>query len=193
MKFISEEGSFEYFSKIFSEKESRVFFENLWKEIAWQHDELVIFGKRRVTKRKVAWHGDAAIKYTYSGTTRMAQPWTPLLMEIKLKVEQKSGLTFNACLLNLYHNGDEGMGWHSDNEKSLEEPIHVASLSFGAERRFDMKHQQSGEKKSVKLENGSLLLMKHPMQHFWKHALPKTKKVREPRINLTFRLMKITD
>jgi alkylated DNA repair dioxygenase AlkB len=123
----------------------------------------------------------------------MALYWTPLLMELKLQVEQKCGLTFNACLLNFYHTGEEGMGWHSDNEKSLEEPIHIASLSFGAERRFDMKHQKTGDKKSVMLENGSLLLMKHPMQHYWKHALPKTKKVKEPRINLTFRLMKLNN
>ena len=193
MKFQSEEGSFEYFGKLFTEKESGRFFEQLLHEINWQHDELLIFGKRRVTNRKVAWYGDASIEYSYSGTTRIAHQWTSLLIELRQQVEQNTALTFNACLLNLYHNGDEGMGWHSDNEKSLEEPIHIASLSFGAERRFDMKHQKTGDKKSVILENGSLLLMKHPMQHFWKHALPKTKKVIEPRINLTFRLMKINN
>ena len=126
---------------------------------------------------------------SYSNSTKFALPWTPGLLEIKKKIEEESGETFNSCLLNLYHTGEEGMAWHSDDEKELRKNGCIASVSLGAERKFSFKHKISGETNSVLLEHGSLLEMKDETQTFWKHRLPPTKKVMEARINLTFRQM----
>jgi alkylated DNA repair dioxygenase AlkB len=139
----------------------------------------------------VAWYATSNIDYTYSNISKKALPFTPVLLSLKQIVEQKTGETYNACLLNLYQNGSEGMGWHSDDEKELEPMASIASLSLGAERKFSLKHKQNKQTVSVILENGSLLEMKNETQLFWKHALPKTTKVLGPRINLTFRKMVI--
>jgi alkylated DNA repair dioxygenase AlkB len=109
------------------------------------------------------------------------------LLELKKIAEEITGATFNSCLLNLYHNGNEGMAWHSDDEKSLGKNTAIASFSFGAERKFSLKHKKSKEAVSIILENGSLLLMKGTTQDNWLHCLPKAKKINAPRINLTFR------
>ena len=113
--------------------------------------------------------------------------WTPELMILKNKCEEITGEKFNSCLLNLYHNGSEGMAYHSDGEKDLKKNGAIASLSFGAERKFLFKHKFTKEKIEIFLENGSLLVMKDETQTFWLHRLPTTKKVSTPRINLTFR------
>jgi alkylated DNA repair dioxygenase AlkB len=180
----------QYFGPVFSQLESEKHFTILKKEIKWKQDELVIFGRKIITQRMVAWYGDQNYDYVYSKSRKQALPWTKELLFLKKIVENKSGLGFNSCLLNYYHSGEEGMGWHSDDEDSLEDPIHIASLSFGANRRFDLRHKKTKEKKSFWLEKGSLLLMKHPCQELYQHALPKTKKIKEARINLTFRKMK---
>lgn len=159
----------------------------LQKSIEWEHDEVFIFGKKILTKRKVAWYGDKPFGYTYSKRTKLALPWTKELLELKQLVEQKTNETFNSCLLNRYDTGTVGMGWHSDNEKELKENGAIASLSFGAERKFAFKHKRTKEMVSLVLENGSLLVMKEKTQTYWLHSLPPTKKVFEPRINLTFR------
>ncbi|MDC6351994.1 alpha-ketoglutarate-dependent dioxygenase AlkB [Zeaxanthinibacter sp. PT1] len=163
------------------------YMEALLKEISWEHDELMMFGKRIVTKRKVAWYGSEPFSYTYSHTTKKALPWIPLLEELKRRAELESGATFNSCLLNLYHSGAEGMGWHSDNEKELRKQGTIASMSFGAGRNFVFKHRETHEKISVFLEPGSLLVMKGTTQQHWLHRLPPSKRITEPRINLTFR------
>ena len=116
--------------------------------------------------------------------------WTPELLKIKELIESHTGAKYNACLLNLYHTGEEGMGWHSDDEKEILVNSSIASLSIGAERKFAFKHKATKETLSVILENGSLLEMKGSIQQNWWHSLPKTKKVSVPRINLTFRQMK---
>lgn len=184
---LPEDGSLKYMGRIMALEEADRYFQRLLKEIEWRQDEVVIFGKKIITKRKVAWYGDKDFSYTYSGRTRTALPWTAALLELKAIVEELSGSCFNSCLLNLYHSGEEGMSWHSDNEKELgEEPV-IASLSLGAERKFAVKHKESKEKLTLQLENGSLLVMSGPMQQYWLHSLPKTKKVHAPRINLTFR------
>jgi alkylated DNA repair dioxygenase AlkB len=149
-----------------------------------------MFGKRITTARLVAWYGDEPFAYAYSGTCKRALSWNPLLRELKEKAEIFSGSSFNSCLLNFYQNGGEGMSWHSDDEKSLVPAACIASMSFGAVRKFSFKHKQSKEVVTRMLENGSLLLMEGETQQFWHHALPKTKKVIEPRINLTFRKMR---
>ncbi|MEP2775286.1 MAG: alpha-ketoglutarate-dependent dioxygenase AlkB [Luteolibacter sp.] len=159
----------------------------LLREIPWQHDVTMMFGKRIVTARKVAWYADGGASYSYSGTTKQAHPWSDLLLGLKQAAEQRTGAEYNSCLLNLYHGGDEGMGWHSDDEKEIVEGSSIASLSFGAERKFSFKHKLTKETVSVVLEDGSLLDMRGQTQRCWLHQLPKTKKVSAPRANLTFR------
>jgi alkylated DNA repair dioxygenase AlkB len=163
------------------------YFKTLMATIDWRNDEAVIFGKLITTKRKVAWYGDREFEYTYSNVTKHALPWTKELFELKMLTEQASGESYNSCLLNLYHTGEEGMAWHSDGEKDLKKDGAIGSLSFGAERKFSFKHKQTKEVVSVKLEHGSLLVMKGATQTNWLHRLPPTKMVTSPRINLTFR------
>jgi len=181
------DGTVQYYGRILSAQKGLLYFEKLLSTIAWKNDEAKIFGKHFITKRKAAWYGDNDFSYTYSNTTKHALPWTKELLELKMLAEKISGQIYNSCLLNLYHNGDEGMAWHSDNEKSLELNTAIASMSFGAERKFMLKHKLSKQGVSVLLESGSLLVMKDTTQTHWLHCLPKTKKVNKPRINLTFR------
>lgn len=163
------------------------FYDALWQQVAWKADEAIIFGKHLTTKRKVAWYGDQRFEYAYSGIQKVALAWIPELLILKEMVEKESGETFNSCLLNLYHNGSEGMAWHSDGEKDLKKNGAIASLTFGAERKFSFKHKVSKEKVDLLLENGSLLIMKDDTQTHWMHRLPPTKLPHGPRINLTFR------
>ncbi|AGA79354.1 alpha-ketoglutarate-dependent dioxygenase AlkB family protein [Echinicola vietnamensis] len=181
------DGTVHYYGKIFSQEQSTDYFDKLFHHIEWRHDEAVLYGKHYVTKRKVAWYGDSPFEYRYSGTTKQALPWTPALKELKAIVEAKSGNIFNSCLLNLYHEGSEGMAWHSDGEKMLGDDPIVTSLTFGAERKFSFKHKTTKQTVSLILENGSLLVMREGSQKNWLHRLPPTKKVTRPRISLTFR------
>ena len=184
---LPKDGTVHYYGKIFTEEQSAIYYVKLLNEINWQHDVVKIFGKEIITKRKVAFLGDEGISYKYSGKTKIAEKWIKILSEIKSTVEQISGEKFNACLLNYYHNGSEAMSWHSDNEKEILKHSAIASVSFGAERKFGFKHNFSKEEISLKLENGSLLIMKDETQIYWKHKLYTNAKITEPRINLTFR------
>lgn len=181
------DGAVKYFGKVMSPKEAAYYLKRLEHNIQWKNDEAVIFGKHIITKRKAAWYGDLEYSYTYSNTTKQALAWTKELSELRKMVNELTGSNFNSCLLNLYHNGDEGMAWHSDDEKSLGKSTVIASLSFGAERKFSFRHKKTKETISLVLEAGSLLVMKEATQTNWLHSLPKTKKVSLPRINLTFR------
>jgi alkylated DNA repair dioxygenase AlkB len=181
------DGTVNYFGKLFTIQEANIFCEALLKNIEWRNDEAIIFGKKIITKRKVAWYGSKEFEYTYSKVTKRALPWTTELMALKSKIEQATGETFNSCLLNLYHDGSEGMAWHSDGEKDLKKNGAIGSLSFGAERKFAFKHKQTKEVVNVFLENGSLLVMKDETQTHWLHRLPPTKMVNSARVNLTFR------
>jgi len=183
------DGTVNYHGRVFTMDEEKRYFDALLHGIPWTHDEVVIFGKRIITAREVAWYGDAGFAYTYSGTTKQALAWTPELLELKAVVERLTGSRFNSCLLNLYHHGGEGMSWHSDDEKSLGNHPVIASLSFGAERKFSLKHKRQPHAVSLVLESGSLLVMKDATQANWLHSVPKSKKVTAPRINLTFRAM----
>ena len=181
------DGEVNYYGKILSQEKAQYYFNQLLNTIDWTNDKAILFGKLIITKRKVAWYGDKPFDYTYSKTTKSALPWTKELIEIKEIIENKTGETFNSCLLNLYHTGEEGMGWHSDGEKDLKKNGAIASLSLGAERKFAFKHKATQQTISVLLEKGSLLEMKGITQENWLHRLPPTKKVKIPRINLTFR------
>ena len=184
---LPKDGTVNYYGKLFNQKEADNYIEKLLNTIEWRNDEANIFGKKIITKRKVAWYGDKSFEYTYSNTTKYALPWTKELLELKTVVEKETGERFNSCLLNLYHNGDEGMAWHSDGETDLKKDGAIGSLSFGAERKFAFKHKQTSEKVELILEHGSLLVMKDTTQTFWLHRLPPTKRVTKPRVNLTFR------
>lgn len=184
---LPKDGTVNYYGRIFSLEEATHFYKILLETIEWKNDEAIIFGKKILTKRKVAWYGEEEFEYTYSKTTKKAFTWTKELLELKKVVEEKTGEKFNSCLLNLYHSGSEGMAYHSDGEKDLKENGAIASLSLGAERKFSFKHKITKDKIELLLENGSLLVMKDQTQSFWLHRLPPTTKILMPRINLTFR------
>ncbi len=183
------DGTVNYHGIIMSAEEAGIYRDYLLNQIPWEHDEALIFGKLLITERKVAWYGDQPYDYTYSNRTKTALPWTKELLSLKTVVEEASGAKYNSCLLNLYHNGSEGMAWHSDGEKDLMENAAIGSLSFGAERKFAFKHKKTKETVGLVLEHGSLLVMKGVTQKYWLHRLPPTKKIHTPRVNLTFRMM----
>jgi len=184
---INKDGIAIYTDSLIPAEKSELFLLQLSKNIQWKNDESVIFGKHYITRRKTAWYGDRPFNYTYSKIKRTALPWTNELLEIKHIVENNESTKFNSCLLNFYHDGDDGMGWHSDNEKELEKNGVIASVSLGVERKFSFKHKRTAEKIHLMLKNGSLLVMKGQIQAHWLHQLPKSKKIKKPRINLTFR------
>lgn len=187
VQILPKDGTALYYGKIFSEDAAFVYCKKLLTEIPWESDEALIFGKLIFTKRKVAWFGEKEYEYTYSKRTKKALLFTPILLDLKKHCEEVSGFTYNSCLLNLYHDGSEGMAYHSDSEKDLKKHGAIASLSFGAERKFLFKHKNSGERTEIILENGSLLVMKDEIQENWLHRIPPSKKIISPRINLTFR------
>jgi alkylated DNA repair dioxygenase AlkB len=181
------DGEVNYYGEIFSKEDSDYYYDVLMNTIEWKNDEALIYGKKIITKRKVAWYAEQEFKYTYSKVTKTALPWTVELLALKEIAEKLSNETYNSCLLNLYHTGDEGMAWHSDGEADLKKNGAIASLSFGAPRKFAFKHKNTGNKIDVFLEHGSMLVMKGSTQSHWLHRLPPTTKVHTPRINLTFR------
>ncbi|MFD2145248.1 alpha-ketoglutarate-dependent dioxygenase AlkB family protein [Mucilaginibacter antarcticus] len=183
------DGITNYYGQVVDTARADRYRDILLDTIQWKNDEAVIFGRHIITKRKVAWYGDEGYSYTYSNTTKHALGWTKELLELKALVEQLTGQQYNSCLLNLYHTGDEGMAWHSDDEKALGKDTSIASLSFGAERKFALKHRVSKHPVALMLAHGSLLVMKGTTQTHWLHSLPKSKKVTAPRVNLTFRTM----
>ncbi|MBS1638236.1 MAG: alpha-ketoglutarate-dependent dioxygenase AlkB [Bacteroidetes bacterium] len=184
---LPHDGTVNYYGRVFTPEAATHYLSVLSAEINWRHDEAVVYGKKIITKRQVAWYGDHDFEYTYSNVTKRALPWTPALLELKRVTEEKTGETYNSCLLNLYHDGSEGMAWHSDGETDLKKYGAIGSLSFGAERKFSFKHKQSREIVSLILEHGSLLVMKDETQDFWLHRLPPSTRISKPRINLTFR------
>ncbi|MDX2130205.1 MAG: alpha-ketoglutarate-dependent dioxygenase AlkB [Chloroherpetonaceae bacterium] len=181
------DGETIYFGKVFDELKATALYNELLLSVAWEHDVVKMMGRLITTKRKVAWMADGDFTYAYSHTEKKALPWQPRVAEIKSFCESISGATFNSCLLNLYHSGDEGVTWHSDNEATLLPKGAIASVSLGAERKFRFKHKRTKEQIEITLEHGSLLLMRGETQRAWLHELPKSAKVKTPRVNLTFR------
>ena len=182
------DGEVHYFGPVLAETADD-YLTDLLASIPWQSDIVTMFGKRIITKRQYAWYGDKRYVYKYSGSSRIAEAMPETLSNIKSAVESVTSARYNACLLNLYHDGSEGMGWHADDEPEIIVNSPIASVSFGADRRFDFKHRKTQEKVSLVLEHGSVLVMSSATQQHWLHQLPKTKKVSDPRINLTFRAM----
>lgn len=188
---LPRDGRVYYFPNFLSDQNGARLMNHLMKSIAWKSDQLWMFGKLVTTRRQVAWLGDPNCAYTYSGVKKEPQPWTKELLAIKNQLRQFTEFKFNSCLLNLYHDGNDGMGWHSDDECELDPKSPIASLSLGATRKFNFRHRGDKSTISVFLESGSLLLMNPPTQTFWQHALIKSKSIDLPRINLTFRNIRI--
>lgn len=189
LRILDKDGRVDYMQGFFNESESTLMFQQLLQSLDWQFDQIMMFGKLITTKRKVAWVADKGCSYTYSHVKKEPQVWTPELLEIKGRLEKLCGSVFNSCLLNLYHTGEEGMGWHSDNEKELDPNSPIVSVSLGASRKFSFKHTTDKDKVKVTLEHGSVLLMHPPTQNYWVHSLLTTKVATPPRMNLTFRLI----
>ena len=181
------DGEAVYVGSLTAAQEADALFDALMDEIDWHHDRVKLYGREIVTRREVAWHGDAPFQYTYSHNTKTALPWTPSLRKLKQMVEQASGDDFNCCLLNLYHSGEEGMAWHADDEKELRPDGAIASVSLGEPRRFVFRHKADKQKVEILLAHGSLLVMRGTTQTHWEHSLPVMKRAHGPRINLTFR------
>ncbi len=162
-------------------------FEELLDSTDWESRNIVIFGKEVAEPRLSAWHSVDNRPYTYSGLTRESHSWTPLLQALSTQCEKVAKSPFNSVLVNLYRSGRDAMGWHADNERENgKEPV-IASVSLGAERRFDLRHRDTKHTVRTPLPHGSLLVMSGLTQHKWVHQVPRTAKVNEPRINLTFR------
>ncbi len=180
-----------FYEDFFSEEESNRYFDTLRETIAWEQQELKMFGKQIALPRLTAWYGDEGKPYSYSGITHHPHRWTPELLEIKSKIESVADLAFNSVLLNLYRDEQDSVGWHSDDETELGENPVIASVSFGDVRQFQFKHKTNDSQRlALDLTSGSLLLMRGATQHHWKHRIPKSKQAKSERMNLTFRVIR---
>lgn len=179
-----------FYPTLFGAAESDRILAELIQTIEWRQDNIRMFGRSLLLPRLTAWYGDPGTSYTYSGITMNPLPWNQALLDLKAVVDQISGVTFNSVLLNFYRNGDDSMGWHSDDEPELGINPVIGSLSFGETRRFMLRHRSDkGLKHQLELTSGSFLLMRGQTQHCWQHQIPKTKRAVSPRINLTFRVI----
>ncbi|GLB48946.1 alpha-ketoglutarate-dependent dioxygenase AlkB family protein [Neptunitalea lumnitzerae] len=183
------DADIQFYESFFSTEESNLYFQELLQNIPWQQDNIKVFGKTYPQPRLTALYGNNQLSYSYSGITMEPLPFTETLEEIKSKVELAVKANFTTCLLNLYRDGQDSNGWHADNEKELGKNPVIASVSFGATRKFKLKHRTLNIKKDIELTHGSLLLMQGSTQHHWLHSIPKTKKQKTERINLTFRVI----
>ena len=170
------------------QKESHRFFSEIKEQVKWQTREIFLFGRRVLQPRLVAWQGDSGCSYRYSGTTWNPDPWSPAVHRVRELVCDATGVEFNGVLLNLYRDGRDSMGWHSDDEPELGVNPVIASVSLGASRRFLFRNRLDQKQKlELDLKDGSLLVMAGATQELWQHSIPKSAKVGGERINLTFR------
>lgn len=186
-KKIIQNGEYRFWPGKFNTDQSNRFFNALNAGIEWKQESMQMYGKQLKFPRLTAWYGDQDKPYSFSGITLQPHPWTQELLDIKGVIEPLARVKFNSVLLNLYRDGRDSISWHTDAEKELGENPVIASVNFGAERTFQLRHKQTKERIDIELGNGSLLLMEGEFQHFWQHQVPKTKKAKSPRINLTFR------
>lgn len=185
----AQDAQLQFWSEALTPTDSEQCFNDLIASTPWRQDKIQLFGRRIAIPRLQAWYGDTHCHYSYSGLNLAPLPWTPQLLQLKTRVEQLSQHTFNCVLLNLYRNGSDSNGWHSDDEPELGEQPVIASLSLGETRRFKLRHKYNKAIKgiTINLNSGSLLVMSGHSQSHWQHCLPKTARQIEPRINLTFR------
>lgn len=186
-----KDGELEYYPHFFPVQEADALLQQLLSDIGWKQESMMMYGKKVLFPRLMAWYGDAGSAYAFSGTTYSPQPWTAPLRQIRQRVEPVAGEAFNSVLLNLYRNGKDAMGWHADDEPELGINPVIASVNLGAARRFMLRYKQDHQLKyELELQHGSLLIMKGTLQHYWQHQVPKTAVVLPSRINLTFRAIK---
>lgn len=183
-------GEYLYLRNFFSKPKSDFLFTELRNNVIWKQESMNMYGRVINFPRLTAWYGDNDKPYSFSGITLQPLGWTEILIEIKKRLESVAKTNFNSVLLNLYRNGNDSISWHTDAEKELGKNPIIASVNFGATRKFQMRHRTTKEKIEINLEHGSLLIMRGELQHFWQHQVPKTKKKVEERINLTFREIK---
>lgn len=161
-----------------------------FKNIVWHHDKINMYGKQVFLPRYSAWYGDSDKPYTYSGLTLQPKPWNKGLLFIKEQIDKVANIQFNSVLMNWYRDGEDYISWHTDAEKELGINPVIGSVNFGATRRFQLRRiDNANEKIEVPLKHGTFLLMRGQTQHFWQHAVPKEKKIKEARFNLTFRVI----
>lgn len=190
LKLSLKDGDVVYYPSFFSSEKASDYLKRLTAETPWLQDTITVFGKTYPQPRLTSLYGNNNKPYSYSGITMLPKQFTPTLKEIKYAIEKVSEVHFTTVLLNLYRNGSDSNGWHSDNEKELGTNPVIASVSLGAPRMFHLKHKTDKTlKHKIILEHGSLLLMKGATQENWLHQIPKTKKDVAPRINLTFRIV----
>ena len=181
------DGVLRYYPTFIEAPDAADWFERLHREVPWRSERYRIYGREVEAPRRVAWHGDAQAVYVYSGVVHRPLAWTPALLKLRDAVAAFTGQPFNSVLCNLYRDGRDSVGWHADKEPELGDEPFIASLSFGAERVFKLRHNKQREVHDLVLEDGSLLVMGGPFQRCWRHCLPKSRRVHSPRINLTFR------
>lgn len=185
-----KDGQYRFWPHFLEKHAADSLFSALEEGIEWKQESMQMYGKELNFPRLTAWYGDQDKPYTFSGITLKPNAWTSELQEIKSLIEPIAGVSFNSVLLNLYRDGNDSISWHTDAEKELGENPVIASVNFGAERTFQLRHKHTKERIDIELGHGSLLIMEGPLQHFWQHQVPKTKKEKGPRINLTFRVIK---
>lgn len=187
---VIKNGEYIFIPNYFNKAESDIFLNKLKNNIDWKQESMNMYGKQLNFPRLTAWYGDNDKLYSFSGIKLSPQPWNDELLKIKNKIEPKSLVNFNSVLLNRYRNGNDSISWHTDAEKELGKNPTIASVNFGATRKFQLKHIHTKEKLEIELTHGSLLIMQGELQHFWQHQVPKTAQKVNERINLTFRVIK---
>ena len=183
-------GEYLYIPNFFDVPKANEYLKTFKENIIWKQESMNMYGKQVMFPRLTSWYGESDKPYTFSGITLQPHPWTKELLEIKAVIEPVCEVVFNSILLNLYRDGNDSISWHTDAEKELGKNPLIASVNFGAERKFQIRHNQTQEIIDIHLKHGSLLVMQGELQHFWKHQVPKQKKITEERINLTFRVIK---
>ena len=187
---ILKNGEYIYNPSFLTRDQANFYLEAFKNHIEWKQESMNMYGKQVLFPRLTSWYGDNDKPYSFSGITLNPHPWNKELLEIKKLIEPICNVEFNSVLLNLYRDGNDSISWHTDAEKELGINPVIASVNFGAERIFQLRHIETNERIDIPLKHGSLLIMQGELQHFWQHQVPKTKKVNSERINLTFRVIK---
>jgi alkylated DNA repair dioxygenase AlkB len=184
-----EDGEIIFYSRLFNKVEADNFLNYLKTKIIWKQESMNMYGRKVDFPRLTSWYGDNDKPYSFSGITLQPYAWTNEILEIKEKIEKLTTVNFNSVLLNMYRNGNDSISWHTDAEKELGKNPIIASVNFGATRKFQLRHIHTKEKLEIELAHGSLLIMQGELQHFWQHQVPKTAQNVTERINLTFRVI----
>jgi alkylated DNA repair dioxygenase AlkB len=188
---VIENGEYLFYPDFFTKSESDKYLQKLQMDIEWKQESMNMYGKQVAFPRLTAWYGDNDKPYSFSGITLAPKIWTKELVDIKEKIEPVSKIRFNSVLLNRYRSGNDSISWHTDAEKELGRNPIIASVNFGATRKFQLRHIKTKDKLEIELTHGSLLIMQGELQHFWQHQVPKTSQNVAERINLTFRVIKL--